>query len=502
MTEFSLPFFLPFLFLVLFGTLALLVGLWSAPDGWFRHAVTPGAMAIVGLLLALFAQISVLRVLPQFEGLAVTQLSAALTIDAYGTVFGMVACFATFLVVLSAIPFFADERSSEGEFYFLLLVSCGAACIAGYASDLLVIYLSIEFLGITSYVLAGFQKDKDRSLEAAIKYFLFGSGCSAAMLYGMSLVFGATGSINLVDINSAIWMGAGYSPQMLWIGIALVLVGIGFKLAAIPVHLWAPDVYEGAPTPVAAFLSIVSKAAGFIVGIRILLTAVGYHLDWQAAVAVVAAGSMILGNTAAILQRDLKRMLAYSSIAQAGYILIGVAAMAGGPSSHASMASTGVIVYLAGYLLANIGVFTCVAVVEKKLGFIRVDAFRGLFHSSPVLAVSLVIFFLSLAGVPPTLGFVGKFWVFAAAIQSAQPVLIWLAILGVANSVISVYYYFNVTRVMFFDEAPEPKSRISVDISSRSAIVFSAVATVALLVLLQPLAKAIDANNWLSFVPM
>ncbi len=500
MSDFQLSLLLPQVFLLVFGLLALAVGLWSASDGWLWHSLTPGLMAVAGLLLAMYGQIAiVLWLLPRFRPLPVTQLSGALTIDAAGTAFGLLACLGTLVVVVMSMEHLSGDTRNQGEYYFLLLCACGAATIAALAADLLIVYLGIEFLGICSYALAGFSKSEDRAVEAALKYFLFGSACSAAMLFGMSLLFGVTGTLSLEKIGERLAVG-GLPEPVLWVALVLMFAGFGFKLAAAPFHFWAPDVYEGAPTPVTAFLSVVSKAAGLAVLLRFLWTALPYGPNWLGLMVAASAISMTLGNLAAIPQRNIKRMLAYSSIAQAGYLLIGYAALGADLANPGGIAVPGILVYLLAYLLANLGLFACVVAVGRAASSDEIWAYEGMMRRSPVIAVSMVVFFLSLAGIPPTLGFAGKFYIFAAAIQSRSLALWCLAALGVANSVVSVYYYFNVTRTMFFNDPPEDE-HLQLHPASFWAIATTAVASIVLLLLLNPVGRWAAANAWMSFTP-
>ena len=514
MQDFSLALLLPQILLLVFAALALAVGLWSGADGWLAyrpdrlgrplaallHGLNPGLLGACGLLLALVAQGQILfGILPQFGPLPVTQLSDALTVDPAGIVFGMVACLATLGVIPMAADHFADDRKNSGELHFLLLCACAAVTMAALAADLLSVYLSLEFLSVTSYVLAGFRRSDARSVEAAIKYFLFGAACSAATLYGMSVLFGMTGTLSLRGIGESLMLGQFTSPA-LWVATLLTLTAVAFKVAAVPFHLWAPDVYQGAPTPVTAFLSVASKAAGLAVLLRLLWTCFAAALDWVPLVGILSAASMTLGNLAAIPQKNVKRMLAYSSISHAGYFLIGFAALGVTLRDPRLFALQGVLVYLAGYLLANIGTFAAVNAVERLTGSAEIPAYRGLMQRSPGLAIALVVFFLSLAGLPPTLGFAGKFWVFAAAIKTNIQLLWWLAAIGVANSVVSVYYYFNVARAMFFEEPRDP-APLPAPVASASVVWACALASVALLVALQPLARAAASGAWMSFVP-
>jgi len=317
------------------------------------------------------------------------------------------------------------------------------------------IYLALEFLSITSYILTGFLRQDSRSVEAAVKYFLYGALASGVMLYGFSLLFGATGSVDLATIATKL----GSSPANVLLAVAsitLILAGFGFKIALVPFHQWSPDAYEGAPTPITAFLSVGPKVAGFAVLIRVLVVALpGYSFNWTAMLSLVAILTMTVGNLVALWQTNMKRMLAYSSIAQAGYMLIGVSAFAAQPSERLLGGVDATMFFLLAYLFTNLGVFAVAIVLENKMGTANISDYAGLIRRSPFLSIALLIFFLSLIGIPPTGGFMGKFFVLGAALNQQLYVL---AAFGIFNSVISVYYYFGVARQVFFsqgdDESP------------------------------------------------
>jgi NADH-quinone oxidoreductase subunit N len=331
--------------------------------------------------------------------------------------------------------------------------------VAG-SNDLIMLYLCFEFLSITSYIMVGWLRDQAAANEAAMKYLLYGAISSAIMLYGMSLLYGAAGSTVLTDIGAVFRSNEVQISPLAGIAVpalALMMAGFGFKIALVPFHQWSPDAYEGAPTPVAAFLSVGSKAAGFAILIRVLMVALPeYVAQWQTVLSVVAILTMTLGNLVALMQQNMKRMLAYSSIAQAGYILMGLVAV--GSSFNVQGEGGGIngigglLIYLLAYLFTNVGVFIAVIAYEQATGSVTISDYAGMIRRAPWLAASLVIFFLSLAGLPPTAGFVGKFFVFGAAINQG---FIFLAVVGVVNSVISVVYYFNVLRQMFFQPAAD-----------------------------------------------
>jgi NADH-quinone oxidoreductase subunit N len=331
-------------------------------------------------------------------------------------------------------------------------------------------YLAIETTSIPLYVLAGFLLRDKRSAEAGIKYLLFGAMASAVMLYGLSLLYGFTGTTQLYNLAAS--LVTGQVPQKLvYAIIALVLVGFGFKISAVPFHFWAPDVYEGGPTPVAGFLSTASKAAGFAVLLRVLQVAFPDQTAfWTTVIAVLATLSMLVGNYLALAQKSVKRLLAYSSIAQAGYMLIGVAA-------GKQFGATGAVYYLMAYLVTNLAAFGVVAIVEGKVGSDDITAFAGLSRRSPGLALAMLVALLSLGGIPPFAGFFGKLLVFASAVKSN---LIWLALVGIFNAVVGLYYYLNVLKVIYLHRAEDETPIRKITFSWRLALIVCIVGIVVL----------------------
>ena len=337
--------------------------------------------------------------------------------------------------------------SHHGEFYILLVFSTLGMNLMSSSANLVMLFLSIEMASIPLYVMAGFMNRDNKSTEAGLKYLLFGAMTSAVMLYGFSLLYGFTGTADLYALAEA-FTANGIPQVSLIVSLVLVLVGFGFKISMVPFHFWAPDVYEGAPTPVTAFLSTASKAAGFSVIIRVLLIAFPVA-DWQIIIAILAAVTMTLGNLVALWQKNIKRMLAYSSIAHAGYILMGLAA--GTEFGISSM-----LYYLITYLLTNLAAFGFVIVYYNKVGSDKIKDYAGLSRRSPALAFGMLFTFLSLGGIPPLGGFFGKVLVFAAAVEVD---LVWLAVIGVLNAVVGLYYYLNVLKVVYLyrqegDEVP------------------------------------------------
>jgi NADH-quinone oxidoreductase subunit N len=454
----DLIYLLPELVLLLAATLVFAVDLFrrkgSRNQAWLPYA------ALAGLGLAALALIPSLRNPQLMAGPPAAQGAAMLISDPFSLFFKALAILGVALVVLAAIPYLRGRTPYSGEFYALLLIVALAICLAVSAVNLIMIYLSMEFLSITSYVLAGYLRQDRKSGEAAIKYFLYGSAASGVMLYGMSLLYGATGTTNLAGISASLTSMA--PGELDWLAIPaliLLLVGFGFKASLVPFHQWAPDTYEGAPTPVTAFLSTASKATGFAILMRVFLTAMGsVQPQWSALLAAVAIVTMTLGNLAALRQTNMKRLLAYSSIAQAGYILIGVAAVIANPLKTFT-GINGVLLYLFAYLVTNIGAFTVVIAFETATGKTEVKDYAGLIRRSPWLASLLLIFLLSLAGIPPTAGFVGKFYVFGAAVQAQMWILVAVA---AVNSVIAAFYYLNVVRYMFLVPAEENAAPVQV----------------------------------------
>lgn len=500
-------FILPILMLTVAGVIVLILGTITDkfPLGRVNHWMPPEYLSlavIVPTVLMAGAALwqSIIRyqfpantVDRPFEGIA--WLQSMVIADPFAAFMGLIAVIGTFAVIIFSMEYFGDHNTrNRGEFFALLFFATTAVLLLTASVDLIMIYLSMEFLSLSSYALAAYWKNDSKSSEAGIKYFIFGAVSSAVMLYGMSMLFGLCGSTSLQTIATKLSHQDVPSIQAAWAAIILVLVGMGFKLALVPFHLWAPDTYEGAPTPVTAWLSVVSKAAGLAVITRFLLRAVpSVHFDWFTLLIVLSAASMTLGNTVAITQRNIKRMLAYSSIAQVGYMLIGLLAASTAVKisglqviGGANFGLAGMLIYIASYLFMNLGAFAVVIAVERKTGSSDIQAFSGLWSRSPFLAGSMVVFFMSLAGIPPTAGFLGKALVFAGAIQSAQPGLLVLAFIGIANSVISVYYYFNVVRMMFMQEAPT-KAPLMASKPLKSAVAVMLFMTIALMFAAAPL---------------
>jgi proton-translocating NADH-quinone oxidoreductase chain N len=403
-------------------------------------------VTVAGLLIA---SVAILMLIAEDTA---ERVATMMSVDPLALFFKMIATMGVVLVVMSAIEYLPGRTSYVGEFYALLVTTALAISVTVSANDLILIYLGMETLSITSYVLTGFLRRDRRSTEAALKYFLYGAAASAVMLYGMSLLYGATGATDLESIARVFSGNVTGNLRLLGFpAIVLLAAGFGFKASLVPFHQWAPDVYEGAPTPITAFLSTASKATGFAIMTRVLVVGLPMFQsrEWVPILAAISIVTMTLGNLVAIQQRNMKRLLAYSSIAQAGYILIGLVAWSRNPTFNGL---DGLLIYLLAYLFTNIGAFLVVIAVENATGAVDLPAYAGLVRRSPLLAGMLLIFLLSLAGIPPTGGFLGKFFVFGAAIQAQ---LLTLAIVAIVNSAVAAFYYLNVVRTMFFLPAPD-----------------------------------------------
>jgi len=377
----------------------------------------------------------------------VSIFSGLVVIDAYGGFWKLLLYFITGLTILLSYSYLKEERLYFGEYYgFILLALCGMMVMVS-ATDLLTIYLGTELMSLSLYVMAGLKRSEPRSLEASAKYFVLGAFSSGILLYGISLLYGATGSTRLPEIAAAI-AGQGVSNPLLLCATILLAVGFGFKLAVVPFHMWTPDVYQGAPTSVTAFMAVASKAASFGAFLRVFIEGLGgLKTNWSAIFLFLCIATLLLGNVVALVQTNIKRMLAYSSIAHAGYALIGVVA-AGQLNDSSGLAS--VLLYLALYAFMTFGAFSIVAMLRKNgLEGEEIEDFTGLAKRHPLAALLMLIFMVSLAGIPPTAGFIGKFYVFMSAVEAG---LTWLAVVALIFAVISAYYYLRLVMVMYMRE--------------------------------------------------
>ncbi|MGL4648676.1 MAG: NADH-quinone oxidoreductase subunit N [Caldilineaceae bacterium] len=476
---------LPELILVLGGLLIVILDTFLGEEGERGSGFM--AISVVFLLVALVGAAL------QF-GIDEVRVLSLLTIDKFGAFMKIVIYAAMVLVAIAGGSYMNRRVAGRGEFWALFMFVTVAMSVAVSATNLLMIFLAIEFLSITSYLLVGFLREERRSTEAGVKYFLYGSVASSIMLYGMSFLYGASGSLNLTEISAAFATNPSVTTIVLPATV-MVLVGLGFKTSLVPFHQWAPDTYEGAPTPITAYLSTASKAAGFAVMVRVLLTGIsGYEVDWVPVLTGLAILTMTVGNLVAIRQSNVKRMLAYSSVAQAGYMLMGLIAVVTVDQADVSVLGmngiNGLLIYLFAYLFTNIGAFLVVMAVEESEGTADIAAFNGLAQRSPMLAWAMFVFMLSLTGIPLTGGFIAKFFVFGAAVQHQYWMLLAFAAI---NAGIAAFYYLNVVRAMFF---PGASAGISAAASMYKAPAMRVPVPVALVVMI-----CLVATLWLGIYP-
>ncbi|MCH7907467.1 MAG: NADH-quinone oxidoreductase subunit N [Chloroflexi bacterium] len=374
----------------------------------------------------------------------------------------------TAAVIVASVTYSRKFAGFQGEYLALMLLSVSGMMLLASSRDIITAYLALEVSTLPVAALAAFLRT-DRSLEAGLKFLLLSALSSAILLYGLVYLYGVTGTTDIGGILDAIsGMGAdggrAFGSSALMLGVVMVIAGFGFKMAVAPFHMWVPDVYEGAPTPIVAFLSIASKSAAFAIVLRILYTALGSNdlaADWSVLLAILAAITMTAGNLLALTQRNIKRMLGYSTVAHAGYLLVGLAAVAANSDSEGFIAGPqGVLFYLVAYAFTNLAVFFAIIAITNKTGSDLISGFAGMARRAPFMSVLLALGLLSLLGIPPTAGFLGKIFVFSAAVDSG---LAWLAVVGVINSVVSAFYYLRVVRTMFLDE-PENDERVTADI--------------------------------------
>ena len=466
---------LPILVLIAGGIVLLLVDLVIPRENKAYTAyLSIGVMLIALLAVPVYAG----QTLSGFSGMIVAD-NYSLLLDGLLLVIGMI-------TVLLTLRYNEARGIMRGEFFPLTLFALSGMLLMGHAANLLIVFVAIELLSIPLYILCGIARPNLDSEESALKYFLLGAFASGFLVYGIALIYGATGTTNLAAIATAVTSGAvSANSGLLLVGTGLVLVGLGFKVAVAPFHMWTPDVYEGAPTTVTAFMATATKAAGFAAVVRVFLFGLAPIIDtWQPIVAVLAALTMIIGNVIALSQTNLKRMLAYSSIAHAGYLLTGVAA--GGPEG-----TTGVLYYLAAYAVTSLAGFAVMTAMANEAGENQnLDAYAGLFRRRPLMALVMAVSLFSLLGIPPTAGFVGKFYLFQAAVNAG---LVWLVVIGVLTTVVSAGYYLRLIVIMFMREPSDAPIEGS-NLPRNAAMLVSVVAVLLLGVLPQILVNLVSPN--------
>ncbi len=479
----SLKFFLPELALT--ATILLLVVVHVASRN--RRSPAPAVLSLVGvgaaLLLATLTPIDAGRSL--FEGMV--------AFDGFAVFFKVLTALATLFVVFMSMDSAELAEKSQAEYYvFLLSVLLGMFFLSS-ATDIVMLYLALEMVSIPSYLLAGYLKGKGSSTEAAMKYVIYGATASGVMIYGFSILYGLTGTTHVGAIGRALVVGQASLPVLL--AAVMVTVGFGYKIAAVPFHMWSPDVYEGAPTPVTAFLSVGPKAAGFAVLIRFFymvfaspdpiagMWKISASVDWPLLFAILSAVTMTVGNLVAVNQKNVKRLLAYSSIAHAGYMLMGFSLLS-------SVGLTAILFYLVVYLFMNLGAFYVVVLVANGTRSEEIADYSGLGSRAPLAAVSLAIFLFALTGIPPFSGFIGKVYLFAEVINRG---VYWLAFVAALNSVVSLYYYARIVKVMFLED-PKVSTELPVALVPRVMVCLLAVPTLILGVYWEPVIRVAEAS--------
>lgn len=440
----SLEFFIPELFLTASIVLVLV------SDLIFKKAknILVPILSVGVLIITLFLSVA------QYSLGQESLFFNMIVLDGMAIFFKILVTIATIIIIFFSMP----QKSFKSEYYTLLLIVVLGMFLMVSSSDLLMMLISLEVVGLASYVLAGINKNNLKSSEAALKYVLFGAASTGVMAYGMSLLYGMTGETNLFEIQSALI--ASQPPALsVFIAVILILAGLGYKIALVPFHFWVPDVYEGAPTPITAFFSVAPKAAGIGLLARFMTSTVGHSISPESVgwiqnininapelISVLSMLTMTLGNLLALKQSNIKRMMAYSSIAHAGYILMAFVVFN-------SVGYEAIMIYTAIYLLMNLGAFWMIHIMAEKLNSEEISAYHGLGYRAPLASVCMAIFMFSLTGLPPLAGFIGKFYLFAAIVKQHW---YWLAVIGVLNSVISLYYYAGVAKAMFLIKVEEP----------------------------------------------
>ena len=478
----SLSYYWPELLLVTIILTAVIYDLLTKPS----ESQRVGLLVFAGLILTLFAN--------WFTSAErnITLFLDSLALDPFAQFFKTLIIVSTLFIILMSRKSEELRIYRTGEYYTLISIMVFGMFLMVSAIDLIMVYLSIEVVSISSFILAGYLKKDQRSNESSLKYVIYGAFSSGLMLFGLSILFGLTGTTKFFEIQNALAGLDTSSHFALIIASIFILAGFGYKISAVPFHFWTPDVYEGAPTPVTAYLSVAPKAAGFALAIRffhVLFTDAGLLLDsgngistipWPQVLAGISVATMTLGNLVAIQQSSVKRMLAYSSIAHAGYMLMAMPILSGN-------GVFAIMIYLVMYLFMNLGAFFVVIVVKNKTGGETFEDFRGLGWEMPIVGIVMALFMLSLTGIPPTAGFIGKFYLFAAVIK-AGPGFYWLVFAGAVNSVISLYYYMHVVKVMFF-EGESKKKLLFPSVLESTLIITLAVPTLLLGIYWTPIAE-------------
>ena len=443
----SLLYFSPELLIVIFAIAVILVdlGVKNSENYTVAYLSLIGVGCVFIAVLLTHGQLG--------DKASVSLFLGMIRLDAFSTFFKILLLLATAATILFSLRSEELDARLKGEYYALLLAITLGMFLMASSTNLLMIFISLETVSLTSYILAGFLTHNPRSSEAAFKYITYGAVASGTMLFGLSLLFGMTGTGDLGQISTRLTellASGAISPLAVLIAIIFVLAGVGYKIASVPFHMWSPDVYEGAPIPITAFLSVASKSAGFALFIRFFYSGFGssevlQSVDWTLMLAIVSALTMTVGNLAALPQQNVKRLLAYSSIAHGGYLLMGGVLLT-------SEGIGAILFYLVVYLFMNLGAFYVVVLIANEEGSEMIDGYRGLASRAPLVAGAMAIFLFSLTGIPPFAGFFGKWLLFAAVLEQGY---YWLAFVGLLNSVVSLYYYARIVKAMYLESADE-----------------------------------------------
>ena len=420
---------------------------------WLAYVAVAGLIVVAALVLVV-------------SGTPADSFGNTLVVDPLSAVFQLIFLGSAVVVLLSSVDYIRRRARYQGEFYALILFATLGAMFLATGNELITLYVAIELTSISQYILAGYLKGDQRSGEAGMKYLLLGALSSAVLLYGIALLYGATGTTTLAGIRAG--LASGPAAPIAFLGASLLIAGFGFKMAVVPFQMWVPDVYQGAPTPTTAFLSVASKAAGFVVVLRVF----GFGLQpldavWPAAFAGLAALTMTVGNVAALRQTNVKRLMGYSSIGQAGYALTGLAA-----ASHTT--ATGLIFFLIAYALTNLGAFAAIIYLSDRLGSDDLSDYDGLWRRSPAIALGLTICLLSLVGLPPMVGFWSKVYLFLSVFDVG---LVWLVVVGLLNSALAAFYYLKIVHAMYL-KPPTVDKPLARDPSAATALTVAVVAVV------------------------
>ncbi len=475
-------------------SLALVALVVMTVDLFTKRRIVTITVALVGLIIPVAFTIS--------QALSLTGTHHAffnmLVVDQYAIFFKIVFLLIAAVMLLASYSYVGKYVKADGEFYTLMLFSVTGMMFMASTSELISIYISLELTSIPLYVMAGLIRANERSAEAAVKYVLLGAMSSAILLYGFALLYGLTGTTDLVGIANSVRTGVQNGNALILIADVLILAGFGFKISAVPFHMWAPDIYEGAPTPATAFFSVGSKAAGFAALIRVFTYGGLNYANLTSLIiiaSVIAILTMTLGNFVAAVQTNVKRMMAYSSIAQAGYILVGFIASL---STRRSDGDAAVLFFILVYVITNLGAFSGIIALANATGGERIEDFRGLAKRAPLLSAGTALCLLSLAGIPPMAGFISKVFIFTAAWGSGQT---WLVVIALINTIVSVVYYGRIIKAMYFD-APLKEDHLTTPIGLSSSIALTTAALIVITFAAQVVLAAASpaANSLLVFI--